>query len=248
MPHSRREFLRRGGCAAVTASAFASTLARFGVVDAFAQQHHHQLPLLATDYRALVCVFLSGGNDAWNTIVNLDDFGSYAATRPSIALISETLLPIKPASDGRNFGFHASLAGLHALWAQQKLAVLCNVGTLVEPISRAEYLSVPALRPPNLFSHSDQVYEWQGIAAPRLSTGGPGAATTREPDGPGLLPIVTPPAPASSERCGREGVRMTPRARWRFPSARRQLWNRYAALRPAASRPRRFLRAAAATP
>jgi uncharacterized protein (DUF1501 family) len=193
MPHSRREFLRRGGCAAVTASAFASTLTRFGVVDAFAQHHHHQLPLLATDYRALVCVFLSGGNDAWNTIVNLDDFGSYAATRPSIALTAESLLPIKPASDGRNFGFHASLAGLHALWAQQKLAVLCNVGTLVEPISRAEYLSVPALRPPNLFSHSDQVYEWQtGIAAPRLSTGWAGRTGdhTVTLNGPGLLPTI----------------------------------------------------------
>ena len=131
MPGSRREFLRRGGCAAVTAAAFGSTLARFGLVDAFAQHHHHQLPLTATDYRALVCVFLSGGNDAWNTIVNLDDFASYAATRSSIALLPETLLPIQPPSDGRSFGFHPSLSGLHALWAQQKLAVVSNVGTLI---------------------------------------------------------------------------------------------------------------------
>jgi uncharacterized protein (DUF1501 family) len=201
MPASRREFLRRGGCAALSASAFASTLTRFGVVDAFAQQHHHhQLPLVATDYRALVCVFLSGGNDAWNTIVNLDDFASYAATRSSIALLPESLLPIQPPSDGRNFGFHPSLAGLHAIWAQQKLAALCNVGTLIEPITRAEYLSVPALRPPNLFSHSDQVYEWQtGIAAPRLSTGWGGRTGdhTSTMNGPGLFPTIVTLAGAS---------------------------------------------------
>jgi uncharacterized protein (DUF1501 family) len=172
MPASRREFLRRGGCAALTASAFASTLTRFGLVNAQAQHHHHMVAPLATDYRALVCVFLAGGNDAWNTIVNLDDYSSYATTRSSIALAQGSLLPLQPPSDGRTFGFHASLTGLHSLWMQQKLAVLCNVGTLIEPISRAEYLGRPSLRPPNLFSHSDQVYEWQtGIAAPPLTTG-----------------------------------------------------------------------------
>jgi uncharacterized protein (DUF1501 family) len=172
MPASRREFLRRAGCAALSTSAFASTLTRFGLVDALAQEHHHRVAPLATDYRALVCVFLAGGNDAWNTIVDLDDYASYATTRSTIALAQGSLLPILPPSHGRSFGFHAGLTGLHSLWAQQKLAVLCNVGTLIEPISRAEYLASPALRPPNLFSHSDQVYEWHtGSAAPALTTG-----------------------------------------------------------------------------
>jgi uncharacterized protein (DUF1501 family) len=172
MSTSRREFLRRGGCAALTASAFASTLARFGVVDAFAQHQHHFVPPPATDYKALVCVFLAGGNDAWNSIVNVDEYASYAAARPTIALPQGSLRTIHPPSDGRTFGFHPNLAGLHSLWTQQRLAVVCNVGTLVEPITRAEYLSTPALRPANLFSHSDQVYEWQtGAADPELSTG-----------------------------------------------------------------------------
>ena len=96
MPASRREFLRRSGCAALSASAFASSLTRFGLVDALAQHHHHAVAPLATDYRALVCVFLAGGNDAWNTIVNLDDYASYATTRASIALAQGTLLPIDP--------------------------------------------------------------------------------------------------------------------------------------------------------
>jgi uncharacterized protein (DUF1501 family) len=175
MTASRREFLRRGGCAALSTAAFGSIVGRFGVVDALAQeehQHHHFVPAVATDYRALVCVFLAGGNDAWNTIVNLDDYAAYAATRSTIALPQTSLLPIRPPSDGRAFGFHPSLAALHSLWTQQKLAVVANVGTLVEPLTRAEYLSTPALRPPNLFSHSDQVYEWQtGIAGPTLNTG-----------------------------------------------------------------------------
>jgi uncharacterized protein (DUF1501 family) len=172
MTASRREFLRRGGCAALSASAFASTLARFGMVDAFAQHHHHFVPPPATDYRALVCVFLAGGNDAWNTIVNQSEYASYAATRSTIALPQGSLLPFTPPSDGRTFGFHPSLAGLHSLFAQRKLAVVCNVGTLIEPLTRAQYQASPALRPPNLFSHSDQVYEWHtGNAAPPLTTG-----------------------------------------------------------------------------
>jgi uncharacterized protein (DUF1501 family) len=201
MNASRREFLRRGGCAALSASAFASTLARFGLVDAFAQHHHHAVAPLATDYRALVCVFLSGGNDAWNTIISLDDYASYASTRATIALPQDTLLPIQPAGDSRRFGFHPGLAGLHALWTQQKLAVLCNVGTLIEPISRAQYLSTPALRPPNLFSHSDQVYEWQtGVAYPPLTTGWGGRTGDRtlSMNGEALFPMIVTLAGATT--------------------------------------------------
>jgi uncharacterized protein (DUF1501 family) len=193
MTASRREFLRRGGCAALSASAFVSSLAKFGVVDAFAQHHHHFVPPPATDYRALVCVFLAGGNDAWNTIVNLDEYASYATTRPTIALPQGALLPFTPPSDGRTFGFHPNLAGLHSLFAQRKLAIVCNVGTLIEPISRAQYLSTPALRPPNLFSHSDQVYEWQtGIAAPPLATGWGGRVGDRTTtlNGAAFFPMI----------------------------------------------------------
>ncbi len=201
MPASRREFLRRGGCAALSASAFASTLTRFGLVDALAQHHHHMVAPLATDYRALVCVFLAGGNDAWNTIVSLDDYASYASTRSTIALAQDTLLPIQPPSDGRRFGLHANLGGLHSLWLQQKLAVVCNVGTLIEPITRAQYMSTPALRPPNLFSHSDQVYEWlTGSAAPPLTTGWGGRTGDRtlSMNGTALFPMIVTLAGATA--------------------------------------------------
>ena len=193
MPASRREFLRRSGCAALSATAFASTITRFGLVNALAQHHHHAVAPLATDYRALVCVFLSGGNDAWNTIVNLDDYAAYQTTRASIALPQGSFLPIDPPGDNRAFGLHPSLGGLHALWTQQKLAIVCNVGTLIEPITRSDYLSKPVLRPPNLFSHSDQVYEWQtGIAAPQLTTGWGGRTGDRTltMNGPAVFPMI----------------------------------------------------------
>jgi len=160
MATSRRDFLRRSGCAAASAAAFASGLHKFGMVAAYA---HGTVP--ATDYKALVCVFLDGGNDAWNTIVSIDDYASYAQMRGTFALPQETLLPIRPRSDMRQFGLHPNLSGLKALFDQQRLAILCNVGTLTRPLTRAEYLAQSSLRPPNLFSHSDQVAQWQAATA-----------------------------------------------------------------------------------
>ena len=168
MLRSRRDFVKCG-CATLGAGAF---FARLSLVDALAQHHHHVRLAAATDYKALVCVFLNGGNDAWNTIVNLDEYAAYAATRSTIALAQGSLLPIQPPSEGRPFGLHPNLAGLHALWGQQRLAVVCNVGPLVENITRSQYLNRPDLRPPNLFSHSDQVYQWHtATSAPILQTG-----------------------------------------------------------------------------
>jgi uncharacterized protein (DUF1501 family) len=167
MKTSRRDFLRHSGCAAASAAAFASGLHKFGMVAAYA---HATEP--ATDYKALVCVFLSGGNDAWNTVVCTDEYASYSSVRGTMAIAQGALLPIQPRSDTRRFGLHPNLPGLKALFDQQRLAVLCNVGTLARPLTRAEYQSQPSLRPPNLFSHSDQVAQWQaGLADTILPSG-----------------------------------------------------------------------------
>lgn len=191
MQRSRRDFLK-DGCATLGATAL---LGRLSAVDAFAQQHHHVRLAAATDYKALVCVFLNGGNDAWNTIVNLDEYTQYAATRATIALPRTSLLPVRPPSDGRNFGFHPGLAPLQALFTQQRVAVVCNAGPLAEPLTRAQYLSRPDLRPPNLFSHSDQVYQWHtGASDPLLQTGWGGRTgdhTIGLNDGTGFPMIVS---------------------------------------------------------
>jgi uncharacterized protein (DUF1501 family) len=127
----------------------------------------------ATDYKALVCVFLSGGNDANNWIVPSDNttYAEYAATRGNLVLPQSSLLPLRtgpggsdPAYSyqGRTYGFHPGCSNLQTLFGEKKLAIVQNVGTLVRPTTKANYNSgLAAYRPPQLFSHSDQVTQWQ---------------------------------------------------------------------------------------
>jgi uncharacterized protein (DUF1501 family) len=111
---------------------------------------------------ALVCVFLGGGNDGNNMIVptGTTDYNKYAAIRSAaaLAIAHDSLLPIATSS-GETFGLHPSLTGLHDLWNDQKLAVACNVGPLVQPMTREDYQN-GAPRPNQLFSHSDQIAQW----------------------------------------------------------------------------------------
>jgi uncharacterized protein (DUF1501 family) len=117
----------------------------------------------AGDYRALVCVFLYGGNDASNTIVPAaGDYAGYQAGRGVLALPADTLLPIAPLNgDGRSWALHPGLTHVQQLFAQRKLALVCNVGSLVAPVTRADYRAGRAKLPPQLFSHSDQQVQWQ---------------------------------------------------------------------------------------
>jgi len=121
-------------------------------------------PLDTSEYKALICLFLFGGNDANNVIVPRDASGyaSYAAARGILAIPQASLLPITLQNgDGRDFGFHPNLPELQALFNQGKLGLVANVGTLVAPITRAQYLAGGAAVPPQLFSHSDQSVQWQ---------------------------------------------------------------------------------------
>lgn len=115
------------------------------------------------DYRALVCVFLYGGNDGHNTLVPMDATGyaAYRAARPSLALGLDQLVPLLPPGGGAaSFGLHPDLAPLRDLWEQGTLATLYNVGPLAQPVTRAEYLKGAAV-PENLFSHDHQQNLWQ---------------------------------------------------------------------------------------
>lgn len=116
------------------------------------------------DYKALVCVFLYGGNDGHNTLVprTAADYNVYAAARGELALPLANLLPLTVRnSAGRAYGFHPSLPELQTLFNQGKLALLANVGPLVEPAAKQAYANGTALLPPQLFSHSDQQVHWQ---------------------------------------------------------------------------------------
>lgn len=156
---TRREFIRKS-CLAVGTISIAQTIRDLRLINAAAAQETYG----ANDYKALVCVFLGGGNDANNLIVPRSgtDYSNYAAIRQNLALPAGSLLPINPLnSDGREYGLHPSCTKLRDLFNEGKLATLFNVGPLVYPMTRAQYSSNSVAKPPQLFSHSDQVTHWQ---------------------------------------------------------------------------------------
>ena len=146
----------------------------------------------ASDYKALVCVFLQGGNDGENTLVRFDSpgYGNYTAIRPvssGINIPQGQLLPIQPARGGPPFGFHPACGGLRSAFNAGKLAVVANMGALSQPSTRAALLTQGAPRPLNLFSHPDQELAtqsadvrgatrvgWAGRAADRIEALAPG--------------------------------------------------------------------------
>src|SRR5689334_17653508 len=173
MAITRRDFLRNSACA-VGGMALASSIDTFSIV-------HALTPQAATDYRALVCVFMNGGNDGNNMFVSLDQYdgpaGSliegYSNVRSAagLAIAKASLLPVSPASGG-SYGFHPNMPEMQTLFNQGKLAVLCNTGPLVEPLNRTTYQNGTGKKPLQLFSHSDQVGLFQTAIANNVSQTG----------------------------------------------------------------------------
>ena len=178
--HTRRAFLRRStqlGLAG-TALPFALNLAAMGEAAAFT----------ATDYKALVCVFLYGGNDYANTVVTYDDdsYNKYATIRggsgqagggiaiPKADLAATLLNPTVPLAAGRQYAMHPAMTGMANLFNTGKAAVQLNVGPLIVPLTRTQYNSSNRALypiPPKLFSHNDQQSVWQS-SSPEGSTVG----------------------------------------------------------------------------
>ena len=154
MNANRRKFLT--STSALTASMAAGSMLRWGVESAEAQA--------VGDYKAIVCVFLFGGSDANNMIVPVTDYAQYAATRTvasNVAITQAQLLPFNAPSAGKSYGFHPSFASLAPTYASGKLAVIANAGTLLAPLTKAQY-QAGTNRPQNLFSHSNQQNAWMG--------------------------------------------------------------------------------------
>lgn len=176
--HSRRDFLRRSGQLALgsTALPFALNLAAIGDAAAFNSS--------SGDYKALVCVFLQGGNDYANTVVTYDDasYDKYHTIRGAgvtgqgasgialakadltATLLAPTTAPVDSLGVSRQFALHPSMTAVASLFNAGKAAVLLNVGPLMQPMTRAQYDSLINLRPPRLFSHNDQQSIWQSSA------------------------------------------------------------------------------------
>ncbi|GAB5558607.1 MAG: DUF1501 domain-containing protein [Synoicihabitans sp.] len=128
-----------------------------------------------SDYKALVCLFMSGGNDNDNLIIPNDSAGyaAYAKARSNLALPQANLLGINPATtDGRAWALHPSLSKLGGLFGSGQVALMANVGTLVVPTTRAQFLAQSVPLPAQLFSHADQALQWQTSVPDKLSQTG----------------------------------------------------------------------------
>jgi uncharacterized protein (DUF1501 family) len=186
MAQTRRDFIRNTACA-LGSMALASTVDTLGLVNAYAQS--------AADYRALVCIFLSGGNDCNNLVVDLNQFTSYNNVRGAsgLAIPQGSLLQISPLSGG-SYGLHPMLPEIKTLFDQQKVAIVANCGPLVEPLTRTTYQNGTGKKPLQLFSHSDQVGLWQsGVANDVVQTGWGGrvADKTGSLNGAATFPQMT---------------------------------------------------------
>lgn len=157
----RREFLRRASALGIagTAAPWALSLASIGEAAA---------ATVPGDYKALVCVFLYGGNDYANTVVPFDaaSYNAYQTIRTTIAtpreqLAATALTPRVALPDGRQMALAPQLGRLKTLFDAGKLGVLLNVGTLVQPTTLAQYKAKSVPLPPKLFSHNDQQSVWQ---------------------------------------------------------------------------------------
>ena len=130
-----------------------------------------------SDYRALVCVFLFGGMDGNNMVVPVDagSYATYAKGRPGIGLPADKLLKIQ--AQGKAYGLHPRLTELHKLYGEKRMAVVANTGMLVRPVTRAEiHEDRSGAVPRNLYSHSDQVIQWQTSNPLGTGTGWSGRA------------------------------------------------------------------------
>jgi len=163
---TRRSFIRQALCAAVGTSALTNTIRDLRLINSAIAQNSPSI----TDYKALVCIFLNGGNDANNLIIPTipAEYANYATIRtPALALPNTdgsgaTALALNSlTSDGHNYGFHPACPELQTLFNSGKLATVFNVGTLVYPITKAQYNSRSVAVPPQLFSHADQQIQWQ---------------------------------------------------------------------------------------
>ena len=167
---SRRAFMKRSAALGIAGAAtpFVVNLAAMGEAAA----------AVNTDYKALVCVFMFGGNDWANTLPPFDQasYTAYQAQRSALAYaradLEATLLnPTTALPGGRQFSLSPSLAPLLPLFNTGKMAPVLNVGTLIQPVTKAQYQARSVPLPPKLFSHNDQQSFWQASNPEGASSG-----------------------------------------------------------------------------
>jgi uncharacterized protein (DUF1501 family) len=166
MKQSRRGFLGRAGCAAMSSVSMANMMLNLRLATSAAAQG------APTDRKTLVCIFLNGGMDSFNVLVPRDDtrYGNYSTSRGNLALDRAALKTLNQiaGSDGNLYGLHPSCGGFQELFnglggdaGKRRLAMISNIGTLIQPTTKAQYLAGNTALPRALFSHADQIDQWQ---------------------------------------------------------------------------------------
>ncbi len=183
--HITRRSLLRLGIGSLGLMGLGGRLSRLGMLNA-------QVVNSTPDYKAMVCVFLFGGNDGNNTLIPLhtgqQDYSAYLRARGvGLALPQNTLAQITAAS-GDVYGLHPSLSPLAALYQQRRLAMVANVGTLLKPLTKQQYNQGLVAVPSNLFSHSDQQQQWQTTPGLRTGWGGRAADILSALNAPATFP------------------------------------------------------------
>jgi len=169
--HNRRHFLKQAASIALGSSTAYATSAGLQLANAMVQPND--------SYKALVCIFLFGGNDAFNMVVPTGDsqYAAYKASRQTLAIEQSKLLSLSNLSgSGTQLGFHPGMPHAQQLFNSGKLALLTNVGALVEPVSKANYQGNKSLLPPQLFSHNDQQTFLQSLQSSARRNGWAGRA------------------------------------------------------------------------
>ena len=162
---SRRQFLRAASMASMAGFSVSPFLLELNSLAAMAQG-------TTSDYRALVCVYLQGGNDGHGTVIATDptSFAAFTQARsgaPGLAYPMSELLPITPMTQqsGRTFALNPNLSGVQNLFNAGRAAIVANTGTLIAPATKAQVRANSVPLPDSLFSHFDQTAAWQAIAS-----------------------------------------------------------------------------------
>lgn len=165
---NRREFLKKSGASAAATAVFAAYPGA-----AFSQIIGTSAPF--PDYKALVCVFLFGGNDSYNMLVPKSnaEYDVYAASRQNMAIAQSDLLPIIPVTpDGADYGLHPMMVDVQTLFESNRAAFVTNVGPLVQPTTKDQFQNQSVVLPPQLFSHNDQQDQWSSLKGVKQSKTG----------------------------------------------------------------------------
>ncbi len=160
--YSRRKFIGLSGCAAMGYTSLFSSLINLKALNAAAMGN--MATALNGDYKALVCFFQMGGNDSYNMLIpkGNSEHSEYAEVRSNLAIPQADVLALNGSvADGRTFGVHPGMPEIQDLYNQGKLAFISNIGTLIAPATVDDFWNNNGQFPVGLFSHSDQIQQWQ---------------------------------------------------------------------------------------